>query len=114
MVGHGTSRRVECRLPGADVNPYLALAALIAGGLHGMDHELPLEEPYAGNAYLSDKPRVPTTLREASELFGASPLAREAFGEEVVEHYLDHTRAELDAFDAAVTDWELIRGFERL
>ena len=114
VVGHGASRRVECRLPGADVNPHLALAALIAGGLHGIDHALPLEEPYSGNAFLSDKPRVPATLREASELFGESPVAREAFGDEVVEHYVEHARAELDAFDAAVTDWERFRGFERL
>jgi glutamine synthetase len=114
VVGHGPSRRVECRLAGADVNPYLALAALIAGGLHGIDHELPLEPPYEGNAYLSDKPRVPSTLREASELFGASPVAREAFGEEVVAHYLNNARVELEAFDAAVTDWERFRGFERL
>jgi glutamine synthetase len=114
VVGHGPSRRVECRLPGADVNPYLALAALIAGGLHGIDHGLPLDAPYEGNAYLSDNPRVPATLREASELFGASPVAREAFGDEVVEHYLNNARVELDAFDAAVTDWERFRGFERL
>jgi glutamine synthetase len=114
VVGHGASRRVECRLAGADVNPYLALSALIAGGLHGVDHELPLEPPYEGNAYLSDKPRVPATLREASELFGESPVAREGFGEEVVEHYLNNARVELEAFDAAVTDWERFRGFERL
>jgi glutamine synthetase len=114
VVGHGASRRVECRLAGADVNPYLALAALIAGGLHGVDHELELEPAFEGNAYLSDKPRVPSTLREASELFGASPIAREAFGEEVVAHYLNNARVELEAFDAAVTDWERFRGFERL
>jgi len=114
VVGHGPSRRVECRVAGADVNPYLALAALIAGGLHGIDHGLPLDAPYEGNAYLSDKPRVPTTLREAADLFGASPVAREAFGEEVVEHYLNNARVELEAFDAAVTDWERFRGFERL
>jgi glutamine synthetase len=114
VVGHGASRRVECRLPGADVNPYLAISALIAGGLHGIDHDLPLEPAYEGNAYLSDKPRVPATLREASELFGASPVARDAFGEEVVAHYLNNARVELEAFDAAVTDWERFRGFERL
>jgi glutamine synthetase len=114
VVGHDASRRVECRLPGADVNPYLAISALIAGGLHGIDHDLPLEPAYEGNAYLSDKPRVPATLREASELFGASPVAREAFGEEVVAHYLNNARVELEAFDAAVTDWERYRGFERL
>jgi glutamine synthetase len=114
VVGHGASRRVECRVPGADVNPYLALSALIAGGLYGIDHELPLEPPYEGNAYLSDKPRVPSSLSEASELFGASPVAREAFGDEVVEHYLNNARVELDAFSRAVTDWERFRGFERL
>jgi glutamine synthetase len=114
VVGHGASRRVECRVPGADVNPYLALSALIAGGLYGIDHDLPLEPPFEGNAYLSDKPRVPSSLSEASELFGASPVAREAFGDEVVEHYLNNARVELDAFSRAVTDWERFRGFERL
>jgi glutamine synthetase len=114
VVGHGASRRVECRVPGADVNPYLALSALIAGGLYGIDHELPLEPPYEGNAYVSDKPRVPASLSEASELFGASPVAREAFGDDVVEHYLNNARVELDAFGRAVTDWERFRGFERL
>jgi glutamine synthetase len=114
VVGHGASRRVECRVPGADVNPYLALSALIAGGLYGIDHDLPLEPPFEGNAYLSDKPRVPSSLSEASELFGASPVAREAFGDEVVEHYLNNARVELDAFGRAVTDWERFRGFERL
>jgi glutamine synthetase len=114
VVGHGASRRVECRVAGADVNPYLALSALIAGGLHGVDHELALEPAYEGNAYVSDKPRVPASLREASELFASSPVARDAFGEEVVAHYLNNARVELEAFEAAVTDWERFRGFERL
>jgi glutamine synthetase len=114
VVGHGPSRRVECRLPGADVNPYLAIAALIAGGLHGVDRELSLEPAFEGNAYLSDKPRVPSTLREAAELFGSSDLARDAFGDEVVGHYLNNAHIELEAFEAAVTDWERYRGFERL
>src|SRR4051812_24939099 len=83
VVGHGESRRLELRLPGADVNPYLALAAMVASALHGLDAELPLEEPVDGNAYTSDKPRVPTTLQEAAELFAMSRVAREAFGEEV-------------------------------
>jgi glutamine synthetase len=113
-VGHGPSTRIENRLPGADVNPYLALAAMIAAGLDGIDRELPLEEPFEGNAYDSDKPHVPGTLRDARELFGASELARDAFGEEVVAHYLNYAQVELDAFDAAVTDWERVRGFERL
>ena len=114
VVGHGPSTRVENRLPGADVNPHLALSAMIAAGLDGIDRELPLEEPYAGNAYVADKPRVPETLRDARDLFAASELAREAFGEEVVTHYLNYAQVELDAFDAAVTDWERVRGFERL
>jgi glutamine synthetase len=114
VVGHGPSRRVECRLPGADVNPYVAISAMIAAGLHGMDAELELEPPMAGNAYTSDKPRVPGTLRDARDAFAASDVARDAFGEEVVAHYLNNAQVELDAFGAAVTDWERVRGFERL
>jgi glutamine synthetase len=113
-VGHGPSRRIESRVPGADVNPYLALAALIAAGLHGMDAELELEPAFEGNAYASDKPRVPGTLRDAAALFGESTVAREAFGDEVIAHYLNYARVELAAFDSAVTDWERRRGFERL
>jgi glutamine synthetase len=114
VVGHGEGRRIECRLGGADLNPYLALAALIAGGLHGVARELPLEAPVTGNAYVSDKPRVPSTLRDARDAFASSAVAREAFGDEVVDHYLNNARVELAAFDAAVTDWERFRGFERL
>ena len=109
-----TRKRIECRLPGADVNPYLVLAALIAGGLHGVDAGLELEPELAGNAYASDHPRVPSTLRDARDLFAASDVAREAFGQEMVDHYLNYARVELEAFDAAVTDWERERGFERL
>ena len=114
VVGHGSSLRVENRLPGGDVNPYLAIAAMIAAGLHGMDNELPLEDEMAGNAYEADKPHVPTNLREARELFANSAAARDAFGEEVVEHYLNMARVEIEAFEAAVTDWERYRSFERL
>ena len=114
VVGHGDSRRFELRLPGADVNPYLALSAMIAAGLHGLDRELELEPPLEGNAYTSDKPHVPRTLSEARELFGASSVAREAFGDEVVDHYLNNARVELEAFESFVTDWERSRGFERL
>jgi glutamine synthetase len=113
-VGHGPARRIEQRLPGADVNPYLALSAMIAAGLHGMDNGLELEPAFEGNAYESERPRVPGTLRDAAELFETSAVAREAFGEEVVAHYLNHARVELAAFDSAVTDWERRRGFERL
>ncbi|MCW2989514.1 MAG: glutamine synthetase [Solirubrobacterales bacterium] len=114
VVGHGAGKRVECRLGGADLNPYLAIAAMIAGGLHGVDNELVLEPPCEGNAYVSDHPRVPSNLRDAHDLFAASALARESFGDEVVEHYLNNARVELAAFDSAVTDWERYRGFERL
>jgi len=114
VVGHGPATRLELRLPGADVNPYLALSAMIAAGLHGMDSELELEPAVEGNAYAVEKPRVPTTLRDARDLFAASTVAREAFGEEVVEHYLNNARVELAAYDAVVTDWERVRGFERL
>jgi len=114
VVGHGSSLRVENRLPGGDVNPYLAIAAMIAAGLHGMDNELPLEDEMAGNAYEADKPHVPTNLREARDLFANSAVAREAFGEEVVEHYLNMARVEIEAFEAAVTDWERYRSFERI
>jgi glutamine synthetase len=114
VVGHGGSLRVENRLAGGDVNPYLAIAAMVAAGLHGIDNELPLEEEHVGNAYLADKPHVPTNLREARELLANSEAARDAFGEEVVEHYLNMARVEIEAFEAAVTDWERYRTFERL
>ncbi len=113
-VGHGPSLRIENRLPGADVNPYLALAAMIAAGLHGIENELSLEPPLEGNAYTSDKPRVASNLYTARDEFGASAVARLAFGDEVVDHYVNRARVELDAFEAAVTDWEKYRGFERL
>ena len=114
VVGHGAGMRMECRAPGGDVNQYLAVAALIAGGLHGSDQQLELPEPLSGNAYESGAERLPTTLAEAADLFGASAVAREAFGDDVVEHYLNNARVELAAFNAAVTDWERVRGFERL
>jgi glutamine synthetase len=114
VIGHGASLRVENRVPGGDVNPYLALAAAIAAGLYGIENELVLEPELTGNAYGSDKPRVPSTLRDAAELFEKSSVARAAFGEDVVEHYAHAARVELAAFDAAVTDWERTRGFERL
>lgn len=114
VVGSGLGLRVENRVPGGDVNPYLALAAMLAGGLHGIAEGLELEPAHQGNAYLSDKPRVPGTLREARDLFAASELARAAFGDDVVEHYVNYADVELAAFNSAVTDWERFRGFERL
>jgi glutamine synthetase len=114
LVGHGASLRGENRAPGGDVNPYLAIAAMIAAGLHGIDNELPLEPAYEGNAYLDSGPRVPHTLRDALELWSASEIVAQSFGTEVQEHYANYARVELAAYDAAVTDWELQRCFERL
>jgi glutamine synthetase len=114
LVGHGQSLRVENRVPGGDVNPYLAVAAMIAAGLHGIDNELALEDAFPGNAYADDGPKVPHTLRDALGLWQGSALATGAFGADVVDHYANYARVELAAFDAAVTDWELRRGFERL
>jgi len=114
VVGKGLGMRVENRVPGGDVNQYLATAALIAGGLYGIEHELELEPMFVGNAYESDLSRVPSTLREAATLFGESEIAREAFGADVVEHYMNNARIEVQAYDAAITDWERVRGFERL
>ncbi|MER6915662.1 glutamine synthetase family protein [Streptomyces sp. NPDC000594] len=114
VVGHGASLRFENRLPGGDVNPHLAVAGLIAAGLHGLEQRLELPEECVGNAYAADCAQVPTTLREAAELWENSPLAKAAFGTEVVDHYTNMARVELAAFDAAVTDWELRRSFERL
>jgi len=115
VVGHGDSLRVENRVPGGDMNPYLGVAALIAAGLHGIENELTLEPEFTGNAYVAaDKPQVPATLRAAAELLAESKYARAAFGDEVVDHYLNHAHVELATYDAAVTDWERFRGFERL
>jgi glutamine synthetase len=114
LVGHGASARLENRLPGGDVNPYLALAAMLAGGLHGVEAELPLEPELVGNAYSSDKPHVPSTLLEARDAFHGSALTRELLGDEVVDHYTNMADVELAAFGAAVTDWELKRSFERM
>jgi glutamine synthetase len=114
LVGAGPSARLENRVPGADVNPYLALAAMIAGGLHGIEQDLPLPPGVTGNAYTSGLPSVPRTLRDARDAFHASAAARSAFGDEVVDHYTNMADVELAAFDAGVTDWELQRCFERM
>jgi glutamine synthetase len=118
IVGRGRDMRVECRVPGGDVNQYLAVAALIAGGLHGIDRGLQLPQPCSGNAYQtahdSDAKRLPGTLAEAATLFDGSAVARQAFGEEIVSHYVNNAQVEVAAFNAAVTDWERVRGFERL
>ncbi len=115
LVGHGASLRLENRIPGGDVNPYLATAAVVAAGLAGIEEGLELEPAFTGNAY--DDPEaehVPTTLAEALELWRGSAFARRVFGDEVVDHYANMAAVELAAFGRAVTDWERFRGFERL
>jgi glutamine synthetase len=115
VVGTGAGRRVESRIPGADVNPYLVLAAAVAAGLYGIDHELELGEPYPRNAYeASDVPRIPTTLVEAIDELRGSKVAVEAFGAEVHHHLLNTAVQEWEASNRHVSDWELARYFERL
>jgi glutamine synthetase len=114
VVGHGPSLRFENRAPGGDVNPYLAVAGMIAAGLHGIEQRLELPEPCTGNAYELDYAHLPTTLREAAELWTASELAKAAFGPDVVQHYATMAQVEQDAYDTAVTDWERYRSFERM
>jgi glutamine synthetase len=114
VLGHGKSIRVENRLAGGDVNPYLALAAMIAAGLDGIERELPPQAAHTGNAYHGDVPRVPRSLADAAKLWRESDFARAAFGADVVSHYAHMAQVELDAFGAAVTDWERFRCFERM
>jgi len=113
IVGHGPGQRIETRLPGGDVNPYLAFAALIAAGLHGIEEGLQLPPPLEGNAYESDAERFPHTLREAIEALEQGTVARAAFGDEVVDHYLNYARTEQRMFDEVVTCYERERMFER-
>ena len=114
VVGHGKARRVETRIPGGDVNPYLAFAALIASGLHGIEQDLEAPPPLEGNAYESDAERFPSTLRDAIAALEAGTMARAAFGDQVVDHYLNYARTEQGLFDRFVTDWERRRYFERI
>ncbi len=113
IVGHGNSQRVETRIPGGDVNPYLAFAALIAAGLHGIENGLELPAPLEGNAYESDAERFPSSLREAVAALEEGGMARAALGDDVVDHYLNYGRIEQQLFDQVVTCWERERLYER-
>jgi glutamine synthetase len=114
IVGHGNGYRVESRIPGADTNPYLAFAAMVAAGLQGLDDEAEAPPLFEGNAYADETlPRVPSTLREAIDELEGSTMAREAFGDDVVEHYLNYARTEQRLFDEVVTCYERERLFER-
>ena len=115
VVGDGDGLRIECRLAGADCNPYLAFAASLASGLDGIANRTEPPDHFSGDVYAArDLPRVPYTLAEATERFADSEFAKRAFGDEVVEHYLHFFRSEQQAYDTAVTDWEIRRYFERI
>jgi glutamine synthetase len=115
LVGHGPARRVECRIPGADCNPYLALAGLLAAGLDGIGNEIVPPPKFTGDVYAATElPHVPRTLRDATDAFESSTFTRAALGDDVVDHYTHFARTEQAAFDAAVTDWERRRYFERI
>ena len=114
LVGKGKGLRIENRIPGGDANPYLAVAAMVAAGIDGIDRALELGEEYTGNAYRSESARVPASLSDALSLWEGSDFAREGFGEEVVEHYANMARVEIAAYARAVTDWERYRSFERM
>ena len=115
VVGSGQSLRIECRIPGADCNPYLALAASLASGLDGIKNKIKPPEVFVGDIYQArNLPRVPYTLSQALETFENSKFVKAAFGAEVVEHYSHFYRTEAAAFDKAVTDWERRRYFERI
>jgi glutamine synthetase len=113
LVGHGPGLRLENRVPGGDVNPYLAVAGIIAAGLDGIKNKMKLEPAFTGNAYDSDSPRVPASMPEALELWENSAWVKQTFGAEVQAHYANMARVEIAAYGKAVTDWELFRNFER-
>ena len=115
VVGNGQSLRIECRIPGADCNPYLAFAAALASGLDGIARKIEPPPLFEGDAYAAKAlPCIPPTLREAAGLFSSSPFVRETLGADVAEHYAHFFLVEQDAYDAAVTDWERKRYFEQI
>ena len=113
LVGHGQGLRLENRVPGGDVNPYLAVAGIIAAGLDGIAKKMTLEPIFEGNAYASDSSRVPSTMLEAQGLWAESAWIKETFGADVQDHYTNYAEVELAAYGKAVTNWELFRNFER-
>jgi len=115
VVGKGQSLRIECRIPGADANPYLAFAAALASGLDGIARKTEPPPIFEGDVYASKSlPAIPATLRDATDVFTSSAFVREALGAEVAEHYAHFFAVEQDAYDAAVTDWERKRYFEQI
>ena len=114
LVGEGLSLRIENRVPGGDANPYLAVAGMVAAGIDGIQKKLSLEPAFSGNAYALDTSRVPTSLKEARDLWANSAWVKETFGEDVQKHYTHMADTEIDAYSRAVTDWERFRSFERM
>ncbi|NIA03673.1 MAG: glutamine synthetase, partial [Nitrospirae bacterium] len=115
VLGEGNSLRVECRIPGADANPYLALSAILAAGLDGIENKIEPPLEMSGNAYsASEIPPLPSNISQATKLFNESPFVRAAFGDDVVNHYVQFARQEEQAFARVVTDWERARFFERI
>ncbi|MSV87772.1 MAG: glutamine synthetase [Actinobacteria bacterium] len=114
LVGQGHALRIENRVPGGDVNQYLAVAGMVAAGLDGIEKNLELEPIFTGNAYALETERIPTSLKEARDLWANSTWVTETFGKDVQDHYTHMADTELDAFGRAVTDWERVRSFERM
>ena len=115
MVGEGQSLRIECRIPGADCNPYLAFAAALASGLDGLENKTEPPEIFEGDVYMAKEiPQVPQTLKEATQLFAESTFAKKSFGKDVIEHYTHFFNQEQKAYDQTVTDWERKRYFEQI
>jgi len=115
IVGSDSSLRIECRIPGADVNPYVAYAAALAAGIDGLEHATEPPEMFTGDVYAAqDLPAVPGTLAQAIPAFHESPFVREAFTDEVQQHYARFYEVEAASYDAAVTDWERARYFDRI
>ena len=113
LAGHGSSIRIECRVPGADVNPYLSFAVLVAAGLYGIENKLKLEEPYSGNIYQKKVREIPKTLSEAIKIAKTSKLLKNIFEADVLEHYIHAAEWEQKEYDSSVNDWQLRRYFER-
>ena len=108
------SVRVECRIPGADINPYLAQAALLAAGIQGMEDKMTLDPAASGDLYDNDSvPDIPNTLRAATATLRESSMLRKAMGDAVIDHYTRAAEWEQEEFDRIVTDWEIARGFEK-
>jgi glutamine synthetase len=113
LVGKGPSLRLENRVAGGDVNPYLAVSGIIAAGLDGIKNKMVLEPAFTGNAYVSDSARVPSSMNESLALWENSAWVKETFGVEVQAHYANMAKIEIAAYGKAITDWELVRNFER-